>query len=162
MRGDGDGGHGDTGSDANAEPDSGGERGSVVSGSREAEFGVRGCAERRGGGRGACAGEVAAVAMRRRVAGSEFAGSGCARSGGADTEAVSADRSGTGRSGSDDEDGREGRGAGRSGCGGSGRRGGGKGNRRRSAGSYRSRERRERARQGGWRIGAGSPRAGRQ
>src|ERR1700722_15273012 len=127
MRGDGDGGHGDTGSDANAEPDSGGERGSVVSGSREAEFGVRGCAERRGGGRGACAGEVAAVAMRRRVAGSEFAGSGCARSGGADTEAVSADRSGTGRSGSDDEDGREGRGAGRSGCGGRGGGGGGGG-----------------------------------
>src|SRR5215475_14443397 len=100
MRGKGNGGHGDTGCDADAEPDSGGERGSVVSGSSEAEFGVCGCHERGSGGRSACAGEIAAVAVRRGSARSEFAGSGCAGGGGADSEAVSADRGGTDRSGS--------------------------------------------------------------
>src|SRR5215475_13720984 len=108
MRGKGNGGHGDTGCDADAEPDSGGERGSVVPGSREAEFGVCGCDERRGGGRGTCAGEVAAVAVRRGSARSEFAGSGCAGGGGADSEAVSGDCGGTGRSGSDRGEGSDG------------------------------------------------------
>src|SRR5580704_5626441 len=104
----GNGGHGDTGCNANAEPDIGGERRSGVSGSSEAEFGVCGRVERGGGRRGACAGEIAAVAMRRSAAGPEFAGSGCAGGRGADSKAVSADRSGTARSWSDRGKGRRG------------------------------------------------------